>query len=127
MLEEMPNFLRSWLAMVAAAFTVLLLPNVSASSWVPVVIVATLLWLVHFLIWPILKVLLLPFNLATFGFAGTIVYTVLFWLCLWLYPGFQVAPLAFFGGSPQPGWTLFLFSFCLLLLFKLYLRLIARK
>lgn len=93
----MKSLLISWLATVCALSTLLLLPNISVSNPLLILIPATLIWLLLFLSWPVLKLVLIPFNLATFGLAGMLVYFLLFWLALWLVPVLTLQPVRIFG------------------------------
>ena len=93
----MKSLLISWLATVCALTTLLLLPNISVSNPLLILIPATLIWLLLFSLWPVLKVVLIPFNLATLGLAGMFVYFLLFWLALWLVPVLSFQPARIFG------------------------------
>lgn len=86
-----------WLSTVLALATLVLLPNVSVSSPVFILITATLIWIIFSLCWPVLKVFLLPFNLATFGLVGSVAYFILFWFCLWIFPDISLQPVRIFG------------------------------
>jgi uncharacterized membrane protein YvlD (DUF360 family) len=87
----------SWLATVCALATLLLFPNISVSNPFLILIPATLIWLLLFFAWPVVKLVLIPFNLATVGLAGMFVYFFLFWLALWLIPVLSLQPVRIFG------------------------------
>lgn len=117
---SMKSLLGSWLATVLALATLLLLPNISAASLLLLLLPATLIWIVLILLWPVIKVFLMPFNLATFGFAGTLAYFLLFWLCLWIFPGITIQPIRLFGFYLGDIAVLFFVSFVLSLLQRFY-------
>ena len=116
----------SWLSTVLALATLTVLPNVSAISPVSILITATIIWLLLVLLWPILKIFLLPFNLASFGLIGSLVYFFLFWFCLWILPGVMVEPVRLFGFYMGDVAVLLLLSFLLSLLQRLFSWLLAR-
>lgn len=93
----MKSLVLSWLATVLAVASLLLLPHISVVSPLTIFVSATLIWLVLIIFWPVIKIFLVPFNLATFGFAGSVVYFLLFWLCLWIFPGITIQPARLFG------------------------------
>lgn len=121
----MKSLLLGWLATVGALATLMLLPNVTTVSYVNVFITATLVWLLVIVLWPVARLFLLPFNLATFGLASSIAYMLLFWLCLWIVPGITVKPVFVYGWYLGDIGVLFLFSTMLSLLYNLYRRLLS--
>lgn len=122
----MKSLVSSWLATVCALATLTLLPNVSAISAVTIIISATLVWLVLILLWPIFKLFLLPFNLASFGLIGSVVYFLLFWLCLWLVPGITVLPVRIFGYYAGDVLVLSLLSIMVTFLQRIYSVLLSK-
>lgn len=116
----MKSALLSWLSTALALATLLLLPNVAAVSPVSLIISATIIWVVLILLRPLTKLVLLPFNLATFGFAGTLVHFFLLWFCLWIYPGIIVMTARVFGFYLADIGTLALLAFILSLLQRSY-------
>lgn len=122
----MKSLLLGWLASVGALATLTLLPNVSTISYVSVLITATLVWLLIIVLWPIARLFLLPFNLATFGLASSIAYILLFWLCLWIVPGITVTPVLIYGWYLGDIAVLFLFSSLLSVLYNLYRRILSK-
>lgn len=93
----MKSLVYSWLATVLALTTLMLLPNVTVTSPLVIFIAATVIWVVLIICWPLLKVFLLPFNLATFGLVSSFAYFLLFWFCLWIFPGVTIQPVRVFG------------------------------
>lgn len=122
----MKSPLLGWLATVGALATLILFPNVSTNSYVIVLITATLVWLLVIVLWPIARLFLLPFNLATFGLASSIAYILLFWLCLWIVPGITFTPVFIYGWYLGDIAVLFLFSSLLSLLYNLYRRILSK-
>jgi uncharacterized membrane protein YvlD (DUF360 family) len=121
----MKSLILSWLSTVLALATLMLLPNVTVTAPVLILISATLIWIVLILCWPFLKLFLLPFNLATFGFAGSVAYFLLFWLCLWIFPGVTIQPVRVFGLYLGDIAVLFAASLFLSLLHRGYLWLLG--
>ena len=116
----MLSSLLSWLATVLALATLTLLPNVTVISPVSILITATVIWLLLVLLWPIIKVFLLPFNLVSFGLIGSLVYFLLFWFCLWIMPGVMIQPVRVFGYYLGDVAVLAALSFLLSLLQRLF-------
>ena len=116
----MLSSLLSWLATVLALATLTLLPNVTVISPVSILITATVIWLLLVLLWPVIKVFLLPFNLVSFGLIGSLVYFLLFWFCLWIMPGVMIQPVRVFGYYLGDVAVLAALSFLLSLLQRLF-------
>jgi len=116
----MLSSLLSWLATVLALATLTLLPNVTVISPASILITATVIWLLLVLLWPIIKVFLLPFNLVSFGLIGSLVYFLLFWFCLWIMPGVMIQPVRVFGYYLGDVAVLAALSFLLSLLQRLF-------
>ena len=116
----MLSSLLSWLATVLALATLTLLPNVTVISPVSILITATVIWLLLVLLWPVIKVFLLPFNLVSFGLIGSLVYFLLFWFCLWIMPGVMIQPVRVFGYYLGDVAVLGALSFLLSLLQRLF-------
>lgn len=116
----MKSLVISWLATVLAFATLLVLPNVSVTSLSIILLPATLIWLLLILLWPLAKLFLLPFNMASYGLASTLAYFLLFWLCLWIFPGVRIQPVTVAGIYIGDISILFFISFMLSLLQRAY-------
>ncbi len=60
---------------------------------------AAVFTIVFFLIRPILKIIVWPFNLLTFGFVGGVVNLLLFFGLFYLFPEFRITSWTFPGGN----------------------------
>ena len=87
-------FLKSIGAMLILAW---LLPNVSYTDWLTLIIFGVVLTLINSIVKPILKLLTFPINFVTFGLFSLVLNTFLLWLALYLVPGFSITPLILFG------------------------------
>jgi putative membrane protein len=86
---------------LASIVTILLLawlvPSVSYSGWVALVVAAIVMAILDTLIRPILKILFLPINVVTLGLFGWVINAALLWLVTYLVPGFQIMPMLLLG------------------------------
>lgn len=86
---------------LVSAITILLLawlvPSVSYSGWMALVIAAIVMALLDTLIRPVLKLLFLPINVVTLGLFGWVINAALLWLVTYLVPGFQIMPMVLLG------------------------------
>ena len=86
---------------LASIVTILLLawlvPSVSYSGWVALVVAAIVMAILDALIRPILKILFLPINVVTLGLFGWVINAALLWLVTYLVPGFQIMPMLLLG------------------------------
>lgn len=76
---------------VAIAITAYLLPGVTVSGVVPVVILAVVLGIVNAFIKPILTAITLPLSVITLGIFSLILNTLLIMLADAVVPGFEIA------------------------------------
>lgn len=90
--------LKPFLKSIGAVFVLAwLLPNVSYSDWLALILFAIVLTIINGIVKPVLKILTLPINLVTFGLFSLALNAFLLWLALYLVPGFYIAPLVLFG------------------------------
>lgn len=86
---------------LVSAITILLLawlvPSVSYSGWVALIVAAIVMALLDTLVRPILKLLFLPINVVTLGLFGWVINAALLWLVTYLVPGFQIMPMILLG------------------------------
>jgi putative membrane protein len=87
-----------------------LLPNISYTDWLTLIIFAIVLTIINSIIKPILKLLTLPINLVTLGLFSILLNAFLLWLALYLVPGFAIQPLVLFGAPIGSFFTLVLMS-----------------
>lgn len=86
---------------LVSTITILLLawlvPSVSYSGWVALIIAAVVMAFLDTLIRPILKILFLPINVVTLGLFGWVINAALLWLVTYIVPGFQIMPMLLLG------------------------------
>lgn len=102
------------LGVVIAAYIV---PGVSVSNWLVVLIVAVLLGAVNFFLRPVLIILTLPITLVTLGLFLFVINTLMVLLVAFLVPGFSVAGF----------WSALLFSLVVSILGMFFNRLNRRE
>jgi len=74
-----------------------LLPAISFTSITTLIIAGVVLTLLNGIVRPVLKLLLLPINLITFGLFSIVLNAGILWLALALVPGFHIDPIILFG------------------------------
>ncbi len=74
-----------------------LLPTVSFSNWVTLVIASIVVTILYGLIRPILKIFFLPINIVTLGLFSAVLNTLLLYLAIYLVPGFEITAMKIFG------------------------------
>lgn len=105
------RLLLSWLACASAFFLLTLTPIATASSWQTVIAISTLWWIFGSLIYPILKVLLLPFNIISLGLIGGVVQFLCLWIIFWIIPGFHLHAFTIYGLTISGGLLFFVVAF----------------
>lgn len=68
-----------------------LLPGITVTSWMAVLVSAVLLGLFWMIVRPILRFLAFPLNFLSFGLLGIVVDTMLFWVVVGNVPGIHIA------------------------------------
>lgn len=91
-------------AIVLAMLT--LLPNVTVSSLISLVLAAVVFELLFSVVKPILKLLFLPINIVTLGLFSALLNIFLLWLVTYLVPGFHISDLVLFGVQLNQFWSL---------------------
>jgi len=87
----MARFLGHWATVtVALAVSVWVLPGVTVTSWVPLLVGGLVLGLVNATVRPLLTLLTLPLTILTLGLFYLVVNGVAFWLASALVPGLEV-------------------------------------
>ncbi len=84
-------------SIITIAMLAWLVPSVSYSGWVALVIAGLVMALLDTIIRPILKLLFLPINVVTLGLFGWVINAALLWLVTYLVPGFQIMPMILLG------------------------------
>lgn len=120
------KILLSLLAFELATFTLAVLSIIQADTYIQIAVLGLLLWISEFAIKPVLKVLLLPFNVVTLGALGAVVYTLLTWFCFWVVPGLSLQSIIIGGITISGIPLLILFSLTIALLHNLYLKLLKK-
>lgn len=95
----------NWLACIGAFFLLTLTPVATVSNWQSLIWIGSLWWLFGVLIRPILKLVLLPFNIISLGAIGALVQFLAIWLIFWLIPSFQLHSVLIQGFRVE-GWLL---------------------
>lgn len=90
-----------------------LLPGISFASITTLLIAAVVLTLLNTVVRPILKLLLLPINLITFGLFSIVLNAAILWLALAIVPGFHIDPITLFGIAFGQFGSLVLVSTCI--------------
>jgi putative membrane protein len=75
-------------------------PNISISIWWVALIIGAILYFIHQIVKPIIKILTLPINLLTFGLFSIVLNVLFFWFPSVIISGFKVQTLtaALIGG-----------------------------
>lgn len=87
-----------------------LLPAVSVTNTVTLIMAGIALAVLNTLIKPVLKLLLLPINLLTLGLLGWLINILMIYAAMWLVPGFSIAPIALLGIQLSEFWSVVLVS-----------------
>lgn len=74
-----------------------LLPTISYTDWITLVLISFVLAIIQNLVRPILNLVFLPFNIVTFGFFSLFLSISLLWLATFLVPGFTIKPMIILG------------------------------
>ena len=86
------NILIKWIVSAAAiAITAYLLPGVTVTGIVPVLVLAVVLGIINAFIRPILTLVTLPLSIVTLGIFSLILNTLLILLAEAVVPGFEIA------------------------------------
>lgn len=86
------KLLTKWLvSAVAIAITAYLLPGVTVSGLVPVLVLAIVLGIINAFIKPILSIITFPLSVVTLGIFSLILNTLLIMLADAVVPGFDIA------------------------------------
>jgi len=83
-----------------------LLPHVTFTSLIALILSAIVFELLFSVIKPILKLLFLPINIVTLGLFSAFLNIFLLGLVTYLVPGFQIGDLVLFGTQLSQFWTL---------------------
>jgi putative membrane protein len=113
-MKALAKIFLNMLGVVIAAYIV---PGVSVSNWLVVLIVAVLLGAVNFFLRPVLIILTLPITLVTLGLFLFVINTLMVLLVAFLVPGFSVAGF----------WSALLFSLVVSILGMFFNRLNRRE
>ncbi len=88
-------------AVLVSIFSILLLtwlvPQVSVTNTVTLIVAGIVLALLNMIVRPILKILFLPINLITLGLFGWVINVFILYLATWLVPGFSIQEIVLFG------------------------------
>lgn len=88
-----------------------LMPHVTFSSIVAIVLAAVVFEFLFSFIKPILKLLFLPINVVTLGLFSALLNIFLLWLVTYLVPGFHIGDLQLLGVELNQFWTLVVTAF----------------
>lgn len=73
------------------------LPTISFSNWLTLIIASIVMTILYSLIRPILKIFFLPINIITLGLFSAVLNTLLLYLAIYLVPGFEITAMKIFG------------------------------
>jgi putative membrane protein len=96
---------------ISIAILAWLIPGVSYTSWVTLIITGVVLAILQTLVKPILKLLFLPINVITFGLFSWVINVLILWLAVYLVPGFHINNLVVFGVAFNQFFSLLTISF----------------
>lgn len=96
---------------LAIALLAWLLPTVSYTDNVTLVLAAVVLTLLQKIVKPILKILFLPVNFVTLGLFSTVINVFVLWLATYLVPGFSIEPMVLGGIALNQFFSLLVVSF----------------
>lgn len=115
------SVITSWLACVGAFFALTFTPLADTSDWKSILVIGTLWWVFGLLVKPVLKLILFPFNVISYGFIGIVVEYFVVWLLFWLIPAYQLNNIVLMGWSITGWWLLFVASLAIAILQKIFL------
>ena len=69
------------------------LPGISVSPWWVALIVGAILYFIHSLIKPIIKILTLPITIITFGLFSIVLNMLFFWFPSYIIKGFNITTM----------------------------------
>ncbi|MDO8522265.1 MAG: phage holin family protein [bacterium] len=88
----MHSILRYLGTVAAVALTVNLVPGIShIGGWTTILLVAVVWSVIVIVIRPVLRILMLPITIITFGLFSLVLNAFLFYAMSWIVPGFEVA------------------------------------
>ncbi len=90
-----------WIIISAAVYGLAyFIPNITISIWWIALIIGAILYFIHQIVKPIIKILTLPINLITFGLFSIVLNVLFFWFPSVIISGFKVETLtaALIGG-----------------------------
>ena len=96
---------------ITIAILAWLVPGVSYSSWVTLIIAGVVLALLQMLVQPVLKLLFLPINVVTLGLFSWVINVLILWLAIYLVPGFHINNLIVLGVPLNKFFSLLTVSF----------------
>ncbi len=115
------KIITSWLACVGAFAALTFTPLASTNDWSSILVIGTIWWIFGLFIRPVLKLVLFPFNVISYGFIGIVAEYAIVWLLFWLIPAYQLHDILLFGWSVA-GWSrLFVASLAIAVLQKIFL------
>jgi putative membrane protein len=80
-----------WLMVSGAVYGLAyFLPNISVNPWWVALIVGAVLYFIHSLVKPVLRILTLPITLVTFGMFSIALNLFFFWFPSYIIKGFQI-------------------------------------
>lgn len=115
------TIITSWLACVGAFFALTFTPLATSNDWRSIALIGTAWWIFGLLVKPVLKLILFPFNVISYGFIGIVVEYAVVWLLFWLIPAYQLHDIVLFGWVIAGWWRLFVASFAIAILQKIFL------
>ena len=74
-----------------------LLPAITFANLTTLIVASVVLTILNGVVKPVLKLLLLPINLITFGLFSIVLNAGILWFALALVPGFHIDPIVLFG------------------------------
>ncbi|HEY4715398.1 MAG TPA: phage holin family protein [Candidatus Paceibacterota bacterium] len=81
-----------WLIISGAVYGLAyFLPDISVSPWWVALIVGAVLYFIHSLVKPIIKILTLPITLVTFGMFSIALNLFFFWFPSYIIEGFEIS------------------------------------
>ncbi len=89
------------------------LSMVTFNNFASLIITSIILTLLYSLVKPILKLLLLPLNVVTFGLMSTFINIFLFWFTSYLIPSFHINNVTLLGHNLNFIFSLIVISFLL--------------
>lgn len=87
-----------------------LLPAVSVTNTVTLIMAGVVLAILNTCIRPVLKILVLPINILTLGLLGWLINLLMIYAAMWLVPGFNIAPINLIGIQFNEFWSVVVVS-----------------